>query len=437
MTDLRGSLRTRIVLAFTAMSLVLSTAWGLGAVSALRIAEDRVLERQLELIAEDYARRVEIGGGTHQSDSAQDSPYMEYNDVSLPFVTSYREPDELPSDLVPWASASPAVGLYEFTEEEFHVAVLDVDVPNSARFLVFDVSGIEAPSSEDALWYVGLAALALLIGLGATVIGFLIGQFSVKPMVLLARIVAEINPEHIDESDRKRIKAHRFGLNEAGLLANAIERMVTRICAFIERERSFTAAVSHELRTPTTVIGGALELLEREKLSERARRVLERIRDANTNTQSTIRMFLALARESNSRLMDDEEFRVLAVVEKTIDDYETLLMRANGRLINIQADADPVLKGHVLAFATVVGNLLRNAVEHGIRRDECTIIEIRVGLCDLVVYNRSERVPSSTSQTSPVTGLGLEIVHRLCESNGWSFDLTESDGEATARFSWV
>ena len=435
MIDYRGSLRTRIAFAFAVSSLVLSTAWSLGAFSALRLAEDRVLERQLELIAEHYRRRVEAAGGSARPASALDLPQLEFGGPAGPLVTSYRDPRDLPPDLVPWALASPAVGFYEFTEEELHVAVLEADTPGAARFLVFDVAGIEAPSSEDVVWFAGLAAMALVIGLGAMAIGLLIGRRSVEPMVRLAGIVADVDPERVGESDRERIAAHRFGRNEAGLLATAIERMVTRICAFIERERSFTAAASHELRTPLTVIGGALELLEREEQSERVRRVLERIRGANADMRSTIGMFLALARESDGRLVEDEEIRVLAVVEKAVEGCEPLL-RAKDGLAEVRADSDPVFEGHALAFATVVGNVLRNAVEHGPQNERPKIL-IRVSAGELMVRNRSERSPASTPSASPPRGLGLEIVHRLCEHNGWSFALTDNDGETTARFSWV
>ncbi|MXY55137.1 MAG: HAMP domain-containing histidine kinase [Gammaproteobacteria bacterium] len=423
MIDLRGSLRMRIVFAFSVSSLVLSAAWSLGTISALRLTEDRVLERQLELIAEDYRRRVEADAGAARPDSA--------------FVTSYRDPLELPPDLVQWALASPTAGFHEFTEEELHVAVLDADIAGAARFLVFDASGIEAPSSEDVMWFAGLAAVALMIGLGALAIGLLIGRLSVEPMVRLAEIVAEVDPERVGESDRKRIAAHRFGRNEAGLLANAIERMVARICAFTERERSFTAAASHELRTPVTVIRGALELLERAELPARARGVLERIRGANADMQATIEMFLSLARESND-LVDEEEIRVLAVVERAVEDCGPLL-RAKDGSADVQADGDPVFEGHALAFATVVGNLLRNAIEHG-PLDERPMIVIRLGASALEVRNRSERVSASTRSLSagPAQGgLGLQIVNRLCDHNGWSFGLTENDRETTARLSWV
>ncbi len=153
--------------------------------------------------------------------------------------------------------------------------------------------------------------------------------------------------------------------------------------------------------------------------------------------QSTIEMFLSLARESSDRLVlvHDEETRVLAVIEKAVEDCLPLLRTKDG-LVDVQANADPVFEGHALAFATVVGNLLRNAVEHG-PQDGRPMILIRVCARELVVRNRSARSPASTPSAGPPSGLGLEIVHRLCEHNGWSFVLTDNDGETTARLSWV
>ena len=135
--------------------------------------------------------------------------------------------------------------------------------------------------------------------------------------------------------------------------------------------------------------------------------------------------------------MDDEEIRVLAVVEKAVEDCRPLL-RAKDGLADVQAEADPVFEGHALAFATVVGNLVRNAIEHG-TQDERAVIAIHLGTSELVVRNRSEGVSASSRSASatPARGLGLEIVHRLCEHNGWSFGLSEDDGETTARFSWM
>ena len=53
----RNSLRFRVVRAFVIFSAALSVAWALLVLAGVRLTEDRVLVRQLQLVAEDYALR--------------------------------------------------------------------------------------------------------------------------------------------------------------------------------------------------------------------------------------------------------------------------------------------------------------------------------------------------------------------------------------------
>lgn len=164
---------------------------------------------------------------------------------------------------------------------------------------------------------------------------------------------------------------------------------------------------------------------------------LDVCRELRAGVKPEVPVLMLTARESNG-LVKDEEIRVLAVVEKAVEDCRPLLGAKDGSA-DVQVDGDPAFEGHALAFATVVGNLLRNAIEHG-PLDERPTIVIRLGTSELAVRNRSEGVSASSRSPSagPAQGgLGLEIVNRLCDHNGWSFGLTEDDGETTARLSWM
>ncbi|MEQ9564397.1 MAG: hypothetical protein RLN85_00965, partial [Pseudomonadales bacterium] len=156
---------------------------------------------------------------------------------------------------------NPDEGLYEFPAEELHVAVISADNENQHAFVVFDVSGIEAASSED--WWLLLLLTGVVGTLGA--LGFGLGvvvmRRAVAPVMHLAKVVEDIDPEKLSAEDHKRIESSRFGDDEVGVLATTIEKTLERISAFVERERYFTSSASHELRTPITVITGALELL--------------------------------------------------------------------------------------------------------------------------------------------------------------------------------
>tara|TARA_R100001443_G_scaffold113083_1_gene127341 strand:+ start:18016 stop:19302 length:1287 start_codon:yes stop_codon:yes gene_type:complete len=414
----RRSLRSRVALAFALCVAVLSVVWGVAFVAAVRLSEDRVLTHQLQLAAANYPSVT--------------SNLRGYDDVA-----------SLPESLRAWAETKPAEGLYEFEADELHVAVLSVDneklpAGNAQRpaFVVFDVAGIEAASSED--WWLLLVISGVVGTLG--VLGFGLGVIvmrrAVAPVAQLARAVADIDLEHLSAEDYKRIDASRFGDDEVGVLAAAIEKTLERISAFVERERYFTGSASHELRTPITVITGALELLEQSTLSATDVKALDRVRRATLDMKTTIEMFLCLARETDDGLYD-EQFSVLPLVNKAIDQQRYLL---NGKCIDVNIDqlANPGISGHPQAFAIAVNNLVRNAFEHTL--DGQGPITIRINPHELLVTNQ---LSHDTDELHPPTGasphgygLGLAIVQRLCERNGWSFSMLADEKRVVARLSW-
>ena len=413
----RHSLRKRVALAFALCVAVLSVAWGFAFFAAIRLSEDRVLTQQLQVAAKSY-------------------PVMPLN------LRSYDTAASLPESLREWAQTHPAEGLYEFEAEELHVAVLSTEKQKPATgnkqrhaFVVFDVSGIEAASSED--WWLLLVISGVVGTLGALGfgLGVLVMRRAVAPVAQLAKAVADIDVEHLSIDDHKRIDSGRFGDDEVGVLAETIEKMLVRISAFVERERYFTSSASHELRTPITVITGALELLEQSELSTTDVKALDRVRRATLEMKTTIEMFLCLARETDDGLYD-EQFLVMPLVSKAVEQQRCLLSR---KIVDVDIDelAKPRVCGHPQAFYIAVNNLVRNAFEHTL--DGQGPITIRIKQHELLVTNQvssdDERyTPSVTS--SHGYGLGLGIVQRLCERNGWLFSLHADGKFVSARLSW-
>ena len=407
----RHSLRTRVALAFALCVAVLSVAWGFAFFGAIRLTEDHVLQHQLQRAAESY-------------------PSMKMN------PRGYDEAGSLPESLREWAQTNPDEGLYEFEEKELHVAVVATDNERHG-FVVFDVAGIEAASSEDWWWLLFIAgAVGMLAALGFG-LGVVVMRKAVAPVVQLAKAVADIDPEKLSAEDHKRIESSRFGDDEVGVLARTIEKTLERISAFVERERYFTSSASHELRTPITVITGALELLEQSDLSATDVKTLDRLRRATLDMKTTIEMFLCLARETDDGLYD-EEFLVMPLVSKAIDQQRYLLTR---KFVDVDIDelAKPRVSGHPQAFSIAVNNLVRNAFEHTLNAQGP--ITIRINEHELLVTNQvgsnaDERHTPTEAPSSQGYGLGLGIVQRLCERNGWTFSLLVNEKRVVARLSW-
>ena len=408
----RHSLRKRVEYAFALCVVGLSVAWGLAFYAAIRFSEDRVLVNQLQRAAENY-------------------PDL------MTSLRGYDDAASLPQPLREWAQTGPDEGLYEFVSEELHVAVVPADNARGRAFVVFDVAGIEAASSEDWWWLLFITAVVGVLGAMGFGLGVLVMRRAVAPVVQLAEVVAGIDLEHLSAGDHKLIESSRFGRDEVGVLAGAIEKTLERISAFVVRERDFTGCASHELRTPITVITGALELLEQSDLSAEDASAVDRIRRATLEMKSTIEMFLCIAREADDGLYG-EEFLVTPLVSRAVDQQRYLL---NGKCVDVavQSLAAPVVRGHPQAFLIAVTNLVRNAFEQTPGGQGPITVLIKEH--ELLVTNRLGgdevgRLAPAGSSSSSGHGLGLGIVQRLCERNGWAFSLHADEARVTACLSW-
>ncbi len=422
----RRSLRKRVAIAFAMCVAVLSVAWGFAFFAAIRLTEDRVLQHQLQRAAESYPSLT----------------------ISL---RGYGEVGSLPESLREWARTNPDEGLYEFKAEELHVAVLSTDNEKLAAdneepsadneppraFVVFDVAGIESASSEDWWWLLIITGVVGTLGVLGFGLGVVVMRRAVAPVAQLAKVVADIDVEHLSAEDHKRIQSGRFGDDEVGVLAGTIEKTLERISAFVARERYFTDSASHELRTPITVITGALELLEQSDLSVADEKAVDRVRRATLDMKTTIEMFLCLARETDDGLYD-KQFLVMPLVSQAIEQQRHLL---SGKFVDVEIDhlAKPTVCGHPQAFSIAVNNLVRNAFEHTFAGQGPITILIKEH--ELLVTNQvssdadGRHTPIGVSSFHGY-GLGLGIVQRLCERNGWSFSFHADEARVAARLSW-
>ncbi|WP_226661811.1 sensor histidine kinase [Microbulbifer aggregans] len=415
----RYSLRKRVAIAFAVCVAVLSVVWGLAFFSAIRLSEDRVLVRQLQRAAESYP------------------------DLTMS-LRGYEEVGSLPESLREWAQTNPDEGLYEFDAEELHVAVVPIENGQRHAFVVFDVTGIEAASSEDWWWLLVITGVVGTLGALGFGLGVVVMRRAVAPVVQLANVVADIDPEKLSAEDHKRIESSRFGDDEVGVLARTIEKTLERINAFVERERYFTGSASHELRTPITVILGALELLEESDLSANDVKTVDRVRYATLEMKATIEMFLCLARETDAGQCN-EQFLVMPLVSQAIEQQRHLL---SGKCVDVEIDlndaeiadlSNPIACGHSQAFSIAVNNLVRNAFEHTLDGQGPITIHIkeRVLFVTNQVSSEAEERQTPTEASSPSGyGLGLGIVQRLCERNGWLFSLHADEARVAARLSW-
>ncbi|WP_372381329.1 sensor histidine kinase [Xanthomonas sp. NCPPB 1754] len=311
-------------------------------------------------------------------------------------------------------------------------AVMVRDTAHAGRLaLVLDITDFEALEKFLTRWM--LAAGIALIG-----ITLLMGTYAmarlVRPLVELARDIGALRPGQ----RAQQIAVGPQGSAELYVIADALNDYLERNSQFVDRERAFIDSASHELRTPIAVIGNAVELaLEQPGTPPAVRHQLQRIAQTSASVEQLITLLLVLAKDPGRLVRSSDALRLDQLLPDIVADHTHLCADKDLQLV-----VDPLppcsLVAPVAIVQTAIGNLLRNAIENSDRG----IIRISLSAPGVVriadpghgmtpeeisaIYTRLAR--GNARQGS---GIGLELIGRLCEHLGWHLQLDSNAGQGT------
>jgi signal transduction histidine kinase len=311
-----------------------------------------------------------------------------------------------------------------FNDRSYQVLVGD---DGGRRFYVaYDITEWEA--LEQPVIYVLIGGV-LLSTLLAVWIGFRSSAQVIAPVTRLADRLKALDP------GQRRVRlADEFEGAEVATIAEAFDRYMERLDGFVEREQLFTSAAAHELRTPLAVLQGSSEvLLEQPELSPIARRAGERIDRATREMREFIEALLVISREQRVD-MEPDGTKLSQIVQDLVRDYEAL---ADRDCVDLCLDADSEIELSVPpALPTmVIGNLLRNAIEH----TDHGRIDVRLADRVLTVTDSGagiaaadlDRLYDRGYSTKSGGGMGLHLAKRICERLGWTLSIESELGKGT------
>jgi len=279
-----------------------------------------------------------------------------------------------------------------------------------------------------------LKPFALLLPLLALLIWYAVGH-ALEP---LQRLTALLEARRVNALD---------ALPEAGLpeevrpLVRALNELLGRLSAALERERAFMADAAHELRTPLTALHLQMAMLTRASGEGERSAAMSTL---STGVQRAIRLveqLLALARQEPRAEMARAPVRLDDLAREVV--AELVPLADAGRIDLGVAAAQPVtVLGDRDALATLLRNLVDNAVRYtpqGGRVDVSVENPGGAGARLTVTDNgpgipREERVRvfdrfyRRAGVEPPGSGLGLSIVKAIAESHGASIELTDAPG---------
>ncbi len=407
------SLARRIVIAFTLMGTIIAGLFSAGVVIAIELAE-------IHLVFEGMERQLDFA-------IANDQAGPSFNHIS---ANLYLYRTGAPSDppLPDWLH-DYGPGNHEIDHENFGYLVLVRDHNGRRYILLLDHSDF-AHREQLTFSIAGIGfLLSVLIAFG---LGLLLARRVIAPVTRLAGQV-----QHRDQLlPLAPSLAPDYPNDEVGQLAAAFDHTLGRLRQALQRETLFTSDVSHELRTPLMIIASSCELLlDSIPPNSHEHAQLLRLQSACEEMRELLETFLCLARGNTPAARNNNIALPTAAADQIGHWKEEAQRRGLAlELENHAATSDDVYPAPLLR--TVISNLLRNAI-HYTERGEVRLIlhadgfdvsDTGVGIPpneQLSIFQPYVR--GGTSRGDGI-GLGLSLVQRICQQQGWRVWLSERSG---------
>lgn len=406
---LKPSLRLRFTLACTGLVFVISALSALGVYVSQEYVEDKLLLELMQREVDEYAR-------LYREDRSQLPPR---SSELRSYVVDPADMEALPGEL---RDIPPGIW-HDVLIEGRNYQVANFTLQDKRFYLTYDITSVE----ERETWLMVCLILGVLLATGlAGAVGWRLSQVVHAPV---ARLAADI--EALDPGRPAAALAPRFPDVDLGIIASAFDYYLGRLADFIERERAFTEDASHELRTPIAVIATAAERLAGDAtLPDALRPAVERIARGAQQMQATTQALLLMAREG-----EPADAAMVPLRQAAEEAVATLPGRAP--VVRLGAPGPQVPRA---LAAIVIGNLLGNAIQHSGTAE----VELVQDGARLTVRDGGAGIPQEAlaqlfergyrSNRSSGFGLGLHIVKRICDRQGWSIDARSAPGEG-ATFS--
>lgn len=400
-----GSLRGRVVAAFTLVAVAVSGFFAFVGFHTVQQVETRLIGARLAALAQWQLQRLHAG-----------------QEVVLPPGLKLYLGEQVPHVL---RRLPP--GFHDIDGPVTNLdAIAGTTADGQPYVLVDEESDFETIEQELILRLAAglLASVAL-----AAALGWFVAGREIAPLAALA-----------DAVRRQRLDAAAPALardDEIGVLGRALAAHTAELQEFLHRERLFTGDVSHELRTPLTVILGAAEVLGTQCADRPTLMAsVERIRRTAQDTAERVGALLLLSRAPQA--ISAPRIALRPLVEREMERCRPLL---RGRSVELALDGPDevwVFAQPELA-AMAIGNLLRNAclyTEQGridvhLTPGELSVVDTGPGLPPAVREQLFERFVRGDVQAASGAGLGLALVKRIAQHLGWTIEVVASDARGS------
>ncbi|MBB1627155.1 HAMP domain-containing sensor histidine kinase [Achromobacter sp. UMC71] len=281
-------------------------------------------------------------------------------------------------------------------------------------------------------------------GLAASLaLAFVLGTLATRRMLRpLGRLAAQVTTRGAQPPQTRL--AEDYPPDEIGRLAAAFDATYNQLEQALRREQLFTADVGHELRTPLMVISSSCELLLDEPgLDEAGVARVRRIAAAAADMGARLDTYLMLARGRDAGGQFARESALDAAREQ-VSAWHVVAQR-RGMTLTLETDdagasqdAGAAARFPAPLLRAVLSNLIRNSLQYA---GPGAHVRVETGSDYLQVADNGPGIPAERQEAifSPFVrgsqadngnlGLGLSLVQRICEHQGWKVSLQSAPGQ--------
>ncbi len=225
------------------------------------------------------------------------------------------------------------------------------------------------------------------------------------------------------------------GPDEIAELAQAFNRMSSELKQLSENRTVMISGIAHDLRTPLTRLGIAVEMLDENEDPQ----LMESIRRNLDTMNKLIGQFLQFSRGVDGGV--PVQLDLWNMIESLAAD-----VKLEGTRLRLHRHHPPcVYFADPMALERVLGNLLRNAVQHGGSLVDvhlnCSKEKVEIDICDRgpgipdqqleAVFRPFHRLEGARGPKAGGSGLGLAIARQIALKNDWQIHLLPRKGGGT------
>jgi two-component system sensor histidine kinase TctE len=316
---------------------------------------------------------------------------------------------------------------------DVRVAWIPVTTPGAAGLSVLSAETLVKRQRARSDLLLTMAPIGVLVLAAALIVGMTVRR-TIGPLERIAarwneRSHISLDPIPVDDVPRELMP-----------FASALNDLLLRIRAMLERERQFASTVAHQLRTPLTGLRLGLARAAQAEDAASMRAVVEELGASTQRTARLVQQLLAMGRLDPESRVDlnlvDVNLNVLAH-----EVGETYLEMASEKKIELElvpSEANVVVRGQPDLLSEALGNLIDNAIRYT-PPSGSVLISVSASPASISVADSGpgvsadqrevifERFVRGREPTGEGSGLGLAIVKEIALLHGAEVQLTDSE----------